>query len=104
VTKVTGSRSDGFIGVLLQLNRWNNVFNTSTLQLPPEFSSTDGFSAATQCLTHKLFIRKLLDLFGNTMNLEEPVVSRVTCLSGQSQSYFTTGGLPPKSSSWRQAP
>jgi hypothetical protein len=35
---------NGFIGFLLQLHTWNNVFDTSTIQLPSEFSSTDGFS------------------------------------------------------------
>jgi hypothetical protein len=51
------------------------------------------------------------------MNLEDPPVSRTLVLNtthgfsattdsvqSQSQSYFTTGGLPPISSSWRQAP
>jgi hypothetical protein len=43
-----------------------------------------------------------------TVELFEPASTRETqnCVnpSKQSQSYFTTGGLPPFSSSWRQAP
>jgi hypothetical protein len=30
--------------------------------------------------------------------------SHMSAVPVQSQSYFTTGGLPPISSSWRQAP
>jgi hypothetical protein len=33
-----------FIGVLLQLYTWNNVLNTSPIQLPSEFSSTDDLT------------------------------------------------------------
>jgi hypothetical protein len=33
---------NGFVAFLLQLHTWDNAFNTSTVQLPSEFSSTDG--------------------------------------------------------------
>jgi hypothetical protein len=45
----------------------------------------------------------LLKLPENKKFLEELTVYSPVSLS-QSQSYFTTGGLPPISSSWRQAP
>jgi hypothetical protein len=52
---------NGFVGVLLQLHILNNAADTSTIQLPFEFSSTDGLSQTA--------------LLGNTINLEESVVS-----------------------------
>jgi hypothetical protein len=42
---------------------------------------------------------------GNTPYITSSLTRRwVALIQRQSQSYFTTGGLPPISSSWRQAP
>jgi hypothetical protein len=70
---------NGFTNVLSQLHTWNNVFSTSTLLLPSEFSSTDGFSAATEYLTRNF--------------------STAYC----SESYVTTDGQSA-SLSWNKAP
>jgi hypothetical protein len=69
---------NGFIGVHLQLHTWNDVVNTSTIQLPSDFSSTDGFSAATECLTN--------------CSTEEPVVSRILILDSVSQPKLVSRG------------
>jgi hypothetical protein len=73
-----------FIGVLLQLHTWNNVFNTSAIQLPSEFSSTD-------CLSHYPSTAKILYALGNTMSLEESIASRIVILA-DSDYYVTTDG------------
>jgi hypothetical protein len=67
-----------FIGVLLQLHTWSNIFITSTIQLPSEFSSTD-------CLAHN-FLTACFGLFGNTMNPEESVVFKILNLDSVCQS------------------
>jgi hypothetical protein len=106
---------NGFIAILLQVHTRSNVFNTSTVQRPSEFSSADDFSAATECLTHnstRLQLLCPLYLLGNTTNLEESVVSRILSLQLSShshllpyqvQSYVTTDGQPA-SLSWNKAP
>jgi hypothetical protein len=51
---------------------YKNVFSTSTIKLPSEFSSTDRLTQLCDCT--------LLYLLGNTMNLEQSVVSRTRTL------------------------
>jgi hypothetical protein len=41
---------------------------------------------------------------GHYMEIQLPVLQSNFLSQNQSQSYFTTGGLQPVSSSWRQAP
>jgi hypothetical protein len=77
--------------------------NTSTLQLPSEFSSTDGFSAVTEYLT--------TSLLGNMINLEESLEFPFSnsCLThtylseSESESYIMTD-VPSASLSWNKAP
>jgi hypothetical protein len=87
--KITGSRLDEWI-------YWCSftitpLFNTSTTQLPSEFSLTDSFSPAAEGLTYNsthMQTALLLYLRGNTINLEESVVSRILSLELLSHSYL----------------
>jgi hypothetical protein len=61
---------------------------------------TEGMSRPFICSTSS----GTLQSFRETDRLRFPLKTGQSQSQTQSQSYFTTGGLPPISSSWRQAP
>jgi hypothetical protein len=70
-----------FIGVLLQLHTWSKVFNTSSIQLLPNSLRLTASQLRLKVSHIILLVCKLLYLLGNTMNLEELVVSRILLLN-----------------------
>jgi hypothetical protein len=79
---------------------WQQLLTVDILQLSALRSSCRSLPCITQLSTPEL----LIEFSAETANYLLVVSSQSSSAQSQSQSYFTTGGLPPISSSWRQAP
>jgi hypothetical protein len=102
----TGFRIIQFIDYLhvAAKNNYNSIADFHTLQISRAQAKS---SPACGAFTRRFLVTASNNVYSSSSVLKSFSAAapfQLLLLQSQSQSYFTTGGLPPISSSWRQAP